>query len=429
MGNAGFLAVTDMLEHNKTLSALDISNNYINFEEASQIAGPLRTTTTLKSLNLRKCSVPFAALRDIVAALKDNPQAPVVDLGNLSPFGYTLSDVAELVVKEKVDKLHFFWTGEIVWSIPDWCNKVEDIVVTVESEDDDTLEDVCAYLEQGSARVKSLSIVCEDKSCETCFEVRDLLLRNYLVEELRINLRPVPADALKALTEGIGTNAHLRSLHVCIRNRWGAQYRAYVEEAVWFTKALERNRTLEVFECDFAFDDDAVRYISEHLYTNYALVKFQFRKKHRYEKPCWHVIGKRNAALHQQATHFVLEESTKKRWAAAFSLTHNTGTLRRTLEKATGKSVEEVERLIRAKVFHLRVNFFKITEVVKERVVCNAAPLGVVQIDRLDLPLLAHIASFLHVGDVQWPLCDRMRVMTLSAERLHAVLQGAEAFM
>ncbi|XP_064454745.1 uncharacterized protein LOC135366023 [Ornithodoros turicata] len=397
-------ALADMLQHNKTLSTLDISHNVIALEEASHIAESLRTTSTLKSLKLQNCTISLAAIREIVAALKENPQGPVVDLGNQWALGYTPSDVVSLVVQEKVDKVQFPWIGEIIKSvggIPDWY-KVVHISVSVEREDDDKMKGVCAYFEQRSARAKSFNISCEKKSSMTCVQITDLLLRNCAIEELYLNPRPVPADVLREFAEALGTNTHLRSLHISMGDRWGAKYCADIKEAAFFARALGRNRTLEVFDCHLIFNRDAMQQFSTHLDTNYALVEFRFYTRVWYEiVHRRHYIGRRNAVLQQQAAHFALGDSLRKRWAAAFSLTHNTGTLRKKLEEATGKSEEEVRGLIRAKLFHLQVNFFKITEIVKERVVCNAAPLGVVQIDRLDLPLLAHIASFLKVGDVK----------------------------
>lgn len=405
IGPRGLKALAAMIIENKTLKCLDVSQNHIPPEECMCFADAARTTKTLKVLRLHDCRICFEGVRNLLLGLKENRSGLSMDFGNHWSIDCTPFEVLDLIIEEKVERVPFNWTAgtmKKIGHIPEWCRKVS-ISLANDNLRADRLSELKQYLEKASARVSTLHVRCSEGSEQVCLRLANLLSRPGTIEELDFECKPVHVNVLKDFAEAAATSSGLRKLRFGMFTRHGLGRPVGIVKSIPLAETLKKSKTLEIVECDLIFNRQALRELSDHIQDNYALTELRFcvrnenydvvRKRHH--------IGRRNAVLQQQALHFVVHNTNERRWAAAFSLTHDTATLRRKVEETVGMSTEDAECLIRAKWFTLCINFFKITRIVKERVVCNELSPGVVQIDRLDLPLLAHVASFLKVHDVK----------------------------
>lgn len=108
---------------------------------------------------------------------------------------------------------------------------------------------------------------------------------------------------------------------------------------------------------------------------------------------------RRNLSLVECAVHFVLG-STQKRAAEAFEKVSYHPEVAYYVEEATSLSPAAAKQKVREGSRRLRMQFWQLTGVVQDELVCERRSGGHMQIDRLGIDAWLHVRSFLRVTDV-----------------------------
>lgn len=405
-GRDGAAALAEMLCNNGVLTHLNISHNPISADGCADLAGAIMCTQSLKELKMERCSAGTAGATHIVTALKENSTDLVVDFGECSEESLTSPDVAVIVSEHNANRVSFRWTtGSIlhIGSIPACCSKIREIHFTCETANEDAVNALCAYLRRGDVELKSLKVLFFQALPLVCIEIAQLLAHTVALEELSFECQRVPTNLLKTLAISLEKNTSLRKLHVSAPLHVGLMESIKPSQTKPLAEMLTKNKTLETLDFGIAFRCPVLKRFALALEKNYALTAFKCNTKGNTKQSLGKVqqLCSRNQLQQQQALHFVEADLLCKRWAEAFSLTRLTGTLRNRVAEATGKGDEEAERAIRAKWVFLCANYFRITGVVRDEISCYRSSSGATQMDKLDRPCIARIASFLSVQDVK----------------------------
>lgn len=404
-GPKGGVALAKMLCKNRTITHLNIRHNSIRCEAAVLIAYAIRDTRALKELKMQGCGAGLVGIQYILKALKKNKSGLIVDFGDCWDDDCTPYDIRDFVVRTKLDRVPFIWSTESIVQhgcVPHWCTDVR-IGLCPSLAKGGQLDALYAYLSWGSAKVKSLSLLSIENAREDCLRVADILSNGSKFEELSVETAPIPMAVLARFSAALQSNTSIRKLRfgMLVNGKVGTPIP--VGQAEPLAGLLKENKTLESLECNLIFNSSAVKEFSEKLEENYALIDFQFYTRDNGDCVVHkrHHICRRNRVLQEQATHFLLRQSMKKRWAEAFSLTYDASVLKRRVAKESTKSEDEVQQLIKAKWYFLRASFFSIVGIVKRKIQCHPTEDRATQIDALNFPCLVRIAGFLHVRDVK----------------------------
>ncbi|XP_049522016.1 uncharacterized protein LOC119450619 isoform X3 [Dermacentor silvarum] len=209
-------------------------------------------------------------------------------------------------------------------------------------------------------------------------------------------------DSARYIIEGIAKNKTIEWLHI---------ERFSVKNDDWETlgRWLIDNRHLHSLDISLPYrDNDALaKPLAASLESNYTITAakiFDFDLK----KPTWmHIknMVRRNCGLVRCAAAFVLGVS-HKRAAVAYELVSWHPQLPMAVQDMGLLSKDEAMTRIEQSPLRLRDEFWKLSGIVKEHLICNKPPAGangqqnVYQLDKLGVYMLDHIRSYLKVGDI-----------------------------
>lgn len=413
--NAGFqrkgaTAVAQMLKSNKTLCNLDISQNKIFIEGSIAIASAVECTTTLQSLGVELCNTSREGAERIVAALAKNKSNLIVNFGCCKETECSDMDMATIVSRYRTDRAIFTWTRKslqtIGWSTV-YCSRIREAHLTHDADSEDGFYALFEYLQRPEAKLRNVSLSCTSKDDVLCATITERLVSVSSIEELHIERQNLPRGMLESVLYALGSSISIWKLtlqthriveddNVCIRRLTSA-----------LTETLHRNNILEFLDLDIAFGaafrGDIMKCVAESMEDNYTLLGFKCGAQTDFSEHASRIqhLCNRNEIFRQQAVHFALAESGPKRWAEAFSMLRCAGTLRRKLMHVTSMSHSDVQRLLRARWMNLCENYFRITGVVKSRLICYRTSVGSVQFEDLSASCIAQITSYLKVKDVR----------------------------
>ncbi|XP_064472214.1 uncharacterized protein LOC135386308 [Ornithodoros turicata] len=402
-GRRGARALADMLSTNQTLQHLDITYNRMDNASCRELAAAIRSSTTLKELRVEGTGYSSAGVQYILAGLKENTSGLVVDFGDISQNTFSDVTMATEVLTSAPERSLFTWTERCIAKLRHLLyhqKQVRSIHFDCDDENKDAFRFLCCYLQRAKAHVELLTVWFSSWDDDTCELLSECLLKNTRLRSLWVYSPEMEQCNFAAICDALKGNETLAEL--CIHNNGVLDERH--DGARCFAGVLSKNKTLQTFELSVPFDEDDLEQFFESMKNNYAVTRFVCRGSAPLAMKKVEQLVKRNCVLQEQAVHFVLQGNTpcKRHWASAFQLTYDTGTLERCLVDRLKKTPQEVRCLLRVKMFFLHANYFKITRVVKDSIVCRRVAGSTVQLDMLGTACLVHIASFLNVLDVRW---------------------------
>lgn len=454
----GAVAIASALQNNTTLSALRIPSNNIGPKGAQALADALKVNNSLLVLDVRDNMVCSAGAKALAQMLTVNTK-----LEELHVCGNTISDdgivaIAEsLLVNKSIKTLSLFANsfgensvtalGKLVTT-----NKtLARLNTTLESSQDsgrtlDSFADAIAantvirgiqvfvwggHAMQRLSEMLRLTQTLQYLCVCTCGPGVELLAaaleHNHSVQEVELNCYVNPEDG-EALGRLFQASTTLHALSITKKVHCAGLVHIFnglaKNESVWWVSVttggavrptvckaiaamLDDNRTLSCLTLGRATADEAgLQLISRSLENNFTLQMLCMTYTPTSSAACSiREKLRRNLSQTMQAIQFALSNTVERAGAEAFERHKDSIFFHQELVKLTknsdGPSACELIKLTEG---FIRDNYFRITEVVQEQVVCVRPPRKrkrVTYIDRLDEYCMKAILRYLRVEDVR----------------------------
>lgn len=403
IGHAGLTRLCEVEKDRDKLLYLDLSSNKFGDKGCAALADLIRTTSSLNDLQTNKCDVGGLGVVSLATALKENKSGLKVVFGCCFAANWKASDALTILMEHGVlDRTDGVWSARLEGCfdvLPKVVHKIKEMDVSPCGDGLHLLYYSGDYIRQGDSLTKlgdiDLDFVCH------CNPLLALIETTVMLKELGFSFSTLESCFMVNLCKAVAKNRSLHRLRFA-RNAF-RRGSSDLSPLVAVAEVLKVNKTLHTLELPRAGVSRSIaQAFASSLETNYGLTHFRIDC----EEDCPDVMMdiermvRRNAALCTKALHFVSQETVQKRYAASFDLTAYTGSLMDRVAELTRKSQEDAQKVIQSKMRFLHRNFFRITGIVKSSIKCHGKDTKQAQIDCLDAPSLAHIASYLKVADV-----------------------------
>lgn len=403
IGAMGAAALAESLKHNSQLTDLDLAFNMLGDEGAAMFADTIKSNKTLKKLNISECSVTSHGVALLAETLASDASPREVYVGKIN-----VPPTRNLPLSPATRQMLVFSRLQVSWN-------------------NDGLHELAHAIRNSS----SMETIRVDRPCpmtsEGFYQVFDALRWNKTVTTLILHLGNtgnISNEAIRELGEVLSNSKTLKSVRIENEATFRPLVLAYVglaaaksvahfqvKDQFWnlksvraFSNAIQANTSLQSLTVDSQHLAKTAKFLkcfSKGVYANHSLMSVKLKHLEGTTRSAFriHEACRRNLGVLGRAARFVLGTSTDRSSAEAFENVHECSALTEHLARTTNLQESEACSTIQLARRFLRLNYFKLTNIVKDRIVCGTS-VGTVQIEQLNEDCLDKIVSFLRIADV-----------------------------
>lgn len=393
------VVLNSMLVKNEALKSLTLENCTMSEGAAMLIASGLCGNRTLEVFDVSSCDLDFWVIQVLCSTLKENTTLHSLRLGSFraSPIRRELlSD--EVRANGWYKRLHMAW---VEWDVPglkvalgDLLLCPSDLQLSTRDFSTESFATLCDAL-SSSLHVQSLAISFIEVVPVHVTLLYLMLSRNKSLKKVFLEDGRGERSYLGAISHGLCFNESVTELTV----KCDTVTALFAET---FASLLRTNETLSkvVVMCDYGFDLDLVRPLSEGLLLNKVITDFSILEgKDRDCSTKWSrsALQQNRSCLHR-AVRFVLRKNVGKVCAEAFEHFDKKPSLVPCIMSTSGMSRAEAESAVKGARRFILSNYLMISGVIQSRLKCYAG--SGTQMDQLNSDCLLEIAKYLKVSDV-----------------------------
>lgn len=401
MSGSSTTALANALRQNKGLRSLAMEHCSVDNGMAAKLAGAIIQNDVLETLELTENMVSALGITAFCTALKKNHTLKRVSFGMFHATDAERGDLARLL-----NQSDCYGRIAMPWADADLPHLTAALLVPSQSPSELSLNEIADL---------SKALVCE---------LFDTLGSNTAVRTLKVEVRGYEADKADALFRALKTNQSIRSLELQLSvDSLEGSIITGVARALLINKTvcelaietsnvslqaskmldsmLTQNTTVTSLDlhCHY-LGTKRIETLSRGMMKNKAIISLNLSKVLAQNHVTFRLQKalRRNIAYLNMAVQFVMCTNLTKPCAEAFETLRRTSSLVPQVIKVSGMSEQEAKRALEAADIYIRTHYLLVTGVVKHSLACY--PGEGKQVDVLNDYCWQAIAAFLKVSDV-----------------------------